>query len=326
MDKETREVMERLGVTLEQMHWRHQKLVDKCKGSIQTLNKEYPATIEDAFLQKMSLRFNMSVLTKLERIAEVNKPARGVLMPQQDGTVSFLLDDGGDIEIHEQPRVGCKYIGSFDACTGRDQQAQGQLQDPDWHSIMVIRAGYLDQFGQMQPPKLVAHHHSRLDIEVAAQIAASMATYYGKCMFVIETNGCGLYPVKKVQELGIPVWERQRKNPTTGQIDVSAGWFTGEVIRKTLIDNLGGKIVTWKPEEPTLDIPSLLLIGELKTFVTKDGKPQAMPGKKDDCVLAFAIGLQNITCATEMKEFRRKPPTVEKMLKREGWRMLNPVG
>ena len=325
MDKETREVMERLGVTLLQMHWRHQKLVDKCGGSIETLNKEYPATIEDAFLQKSALRFNISVLNKLERIAEVNKPANGSLMTQQDGSVSFQPDDGGDIELHEQPRIGCKYLGTWDSCTGKDQQAQGKNREPDWHSIQILRAPYLDQFGQSLPVTLAAHHYSRLEVEVAAEIAAAMSRFYGKCLFVVEVNGCGLYPVKKLQELGVPLWERQRKNPSTGQIDVSAGWFTNEVIRRTIIDNLAGKVLAWKPEEPTLEIRSLRVIGEMKTFATQDGKPQAMPGTFDDTVLALAIGVQNITCATEMKEFRRKAVTVEKLLRRQGWRMLNAV-
>lgn len=326
MDKDSREVMDQLGLTAEQMHWRHEMMATKCGGSLEAFNREYPDSVESAFLQKTALRFNIGVLAKLERLAVMNKPMKGSLMPQSDKSVTFQPDDGGDVEIYEHPKIGCKYLGTWDPCTGRDQQAQGKTADPDYHSIIVMRAGYLDQFGQLQPPKVVAHHYSRLEVEVAADVAAAMSRYYGTCMFAVEVNGCGLYPVKRLVEIGIPVWERQRKNPGTAQVDVSAGWMTNEITRKTIVDNLGAKIVNWKPEDPTLDIPAMRIIGQLKKFVTKDGKPQAMTGEHDDDVMALAICLQNMPSATEMREFRRKPQALDRMLRREGWHILRGAG
>jgi hypothetical protein len=177
------------------------------------------------------------------------------------------------------------------------------------------------------PPMLAALHYSQLETEVMAEIAAAMSTFYGLCMCMVEVNGCGLYPVKKLQELEIPVWERKRPDTQGNIVEVSGGWNSTEAVRKTIVDHLGALIAKWKPENPTFICYSLHMINQFKKFIrTKTGRDEAMPGENDDDVLQAAMGLYNMGSATEMRAPERRKVNVRKMLEAQHWRLGSSPG
>lgn len=322
MDAREHELMDRFSLTLQQMNWLRAKLVDKCGGSVEQLNKEYPSSVEEAFMAKSALRFSITVLESMERIAKRQAPQVGELIVQSAGGVSFQPDPMGTVKIYEEPKYGAKYIGAFDPCAGKGQQSRDPNADPDYHSIGILRDEYLDpRNGQWFPPMLVAHHHSRIEAEVACETAAALSQWYGGCQFVVETNGVGLYPVKRLAELKVPLWRRQSR-AGNGATEAQDGWQSNEQLRKTVLDTLGALLIKWKPEEPTLDLWDIEIIGELKTMIIKDGKAQAMTGRHDDTVLMLCLAIYNRTCATLMQEPRRKPTDIRKLMQREGWKLV----
>ena len=274
----------------------------------------------NCFLLNARLRFKATTLTAMAEQWANQRPMVGELSMQDDQAVSFRPDEAGTVEVIEQPRVGCRYLVSMDTCTGKDQQASGGKADPDWHSIGVLRSAYVDANGQSHPPKIVAHHYSRLEAEYAALVAASMSIYYGRCIVVPEVNNCGIFHVKALEAMDIPVYQRTTINRTADTIDKQSGWRTDVLTRRTIIDNLGSLIADWKLEKPTFECPFPWILDQLTTFVRhKDGAIRAMSGKHDDGVMMLAIALFNEPLCELMRPVKKKRVTSEDINRREGW-------
>jgi len=211
-------------------------------------------------------------------------------------------DSEGQWRIWEKPQEGKRYLMGVDTCTGEDQQLdQGLAPNPDFHSAQVWRDGYFDDMQQWHLPRLVASHHSRLEVAYLSAEIAAASSYYGNCLIVPEVNGSGLAIVKILQELHrAHVFRRRKINDSTGIVNKAFGWSTDVSTRKTIIDWLAKMIL-----DGALDIPDPKTISELKTFiVNKKGKPEAATGLHDDRVLATAIAVFNLPHA---KEYRIKP-------------------
>lgn len=326
MDDEEKEEMIRYGLKLEQMKWRAGTIADKCGGDPEKFKQEYPSNDVECFLKSMRPRFKLVKVEKMAELAAQVVAVRGeVTMQEGNQTAVFRPDDAGLVEVFESPVIGYKYVISMDVCTGEDQQEVSETADPDYHDIGVWRTAVHETGGGiLRPPKLAAHHWSRLDIDLAAYIAAALSLLYGGAMIIPEVNGVGLAGVKKLRELGANVYLRtQMSGREQGATpDRKYGWRTDQITRKTIIDMLAQVIRDWKPEAPTIEIGSVRILGQMKTFVINEaGKPEAMPGMHDDGVLQTAIGVYNFGAANLMKEHRRKPTSVDKLNKREGWRV-----
>lgn len=321
LDEDEREERLRYGVTLEQLKWRRKTIKDKCQGDPDKFRQEYPSNDIECFLRSSRLRFRAIVVDAMMKQAVSVKPRPGELAMQDNQRVSFRPDDMGTVELWEEPKIGCKYLVAADTCTGEDQQEGGPKADPDYHSIGVLRAGYHDVATQRWfPPRIVAHHWSRLESDLAALVAASMSIWYGRCIVIPEVNNCGLVMVKKLEEWGIPIYERHTLNRTAGTRDKFLGWKTDVITRKTIIDSLAIKIRDWKASEPTFELHCGWILEQYGKFViNKDGKAEAMTGAKDDGVLMSAIALHNESLATEYKLPKKKPIDLKKLNARQGW-------
>lgn len=320
LDDDEREEIARYKVSFEQMHWRRGVIKVKCQGDVSKFRQEYPSDDVSCFLLNARLRFKATTLTSMAEKWANQRPMVGELSMQDDQAVSFRPDEAGTVEVIEQPRVGCRYLVSMDTCTGKDQQASGGKADPDWHSIGVLRSAYVDANGQSYPPKIVAHHYSRLEAEYAALVAASMSIYYGRCIVVPEVNNCGIFHVKALEAMDIPVYQRTTINRTADTIDKQSGWRTDVLTRRTIIDNLGSLIADWKLEKPTFECPFPWILDQLTTFVRhKDGAVRAMSGKHDDGVMMLAIALFNEPLCDLMRPVKKKRVTSEDINRREGW-------
>ncbi len=319
MDEDERDEMERFGVSLEQLKWRRRAVHENCGGDPDKFRQEFPSDPIECFLRKSRARFSISILEKIEAMASSHPPQCGSLT-ENDGRVTFYPDDGGSILVYEQPRYHCRYVIGFDSCTGRDQQSGQKSADPDEHAIKVWREGYVEPNGKLWPPKLCAQHTSQLESETAVQICAWLSRWYGNCLVVPEVNGCGLYPTKKLIELGVPVFYRQTANKQSGTLDGHAGWMTNEQTRKELIDFLGALIARWTPEKPTFELWDKKSIQQYKKFiVNRSGRPEAMQGEHDDCVFGDVLALFNKSAATEYREPKAPKVDFAKMLRQQGW-------
>ena len=298
--------MERFDVSWENMHWRRRTLQDKCNGDISKFRQEYPSDPEECFLMSSRPRFHIGNLDQMTKWAEDQKYQVGTIGLQTDEkTASFKPDRGGNWKIYEEPEHDSKYLVSVDTCTGEDQQMQGLAADPDFHSVQVWKAPYEDWHRNWHVPRLVALHHSRLDIGVLAQEVESIARWYGNAFIIPEVNNSGLALLKYLLESGLTVYRRRKYNDSSGMVEKSFGWSTDKITRKTIIDHMAAQLV-----EENFDIPDVDVLKEMKTFVIDErGKPTAAPGHHDDHVLAAAIALYNIDSASTYKTPKKKQIT-----------------
>jgi hypothetical protein len=158
-----------------------------------------------------------------------------------------------------------------------------------------------------------------VEIEVATNVMAWMARWYGECMVVPEVNNCGLYLTKRLSEMGIPVYRRPVGREMQG-IDYALGWKTDAQTKKAIVDHLAGAILKWKAEGRTFDVESGAVFDEMRTFVTQDrGQPRAMPGHHDDTIMMLAIGLFNLEAATEYMPRKKPKVRVDEINRKQGW-------
>jgi hypothetical protein len=295
--------MDRFDVNYEQLHWRRRVLQDKCNGDLSKFRQEYPSDPEECFLMSSRPRFHVDVLKSMEKSAKDQKYEIGTINLQNENqTAVFRPDERGFCKIWNHPNEDDKYIISVDTCTGEDQQQQGLAADPDYHSVQVWRSGFDDVSGDYHVPRLVALHHSRVDIGYLAEEVFALSLYYGKALVIPEVNNSGLALVRYLLDYGVPCYRRRRMNDSSGMVEKSFGWSTDKITRKTVIDHLASEIL-----EENLDIPSEEVIKELRTFVVNEkGKPEAAPGHHDDHVLSAAIALYNMNAASVYKGFKKK--------------------
>ena len=322
MTEDEKSEMERFDVNYEQLHWRRRTLQDKCNGDISKFRQEYPSDPEECFLMSSRPRFHIEIVSEMLESSKKQECKVGTVSFQDDRrkTASFLIDRGGMWKVYEEPEHDSKYLISVDTCTGEDQHTQGLASDPDFHSAQVWKAPYEDWEGNWHVAKLVAIHHSRIDIGVLAEEVAGMACWYGGAFTVPEVNNSGLALVKYLLDLGVSVYRRRKTIDSMGIVEKSFGWQTDRLTRKTIIDHLASELM-----EKNLDIPDRDVMKELKTFVVNDkGKPEASPGHHDDHVLACAIAVYNIDNASAYKLPKKKTFTNRMLRKNPG--LLCPDG
>ncbi len=293
-------------VSLEQLNWRRKKIRNDYKGDIGKFRQEYPSSAQGAFLSSSRMRFDEEALADMLEFAKRSEQDRqtGNLILQEGRKVTIWIPDArGSISRWEEPRIGCRYLVSIDTCTGEDQQIGGTTPDPDWHSIQVHRAPYVDAAGTLIRQAIVAHHRSRLDTDVLAEIAAALAFYYGNCLVVPEVNNSGLHIVKLlVNKYGCNVFRREahvaRKKQESEQDKLEAfGWQTDKLTKKWIIDEWAPRL---RNQEVMIYDP--LIVEEHRSFIIKDnGLCEAAPSKHDDTVMAACIGNYCLSGATEYR-------------------------
>ena len=304
MTDDEKSEMERFGVNYEQLHWRRRVLQDKCNGDISKFRQEYPSDPDECFLMSSRPRFHVDIVKEM-LISSKDQPSQIGTVTFQDESrkkSSFVPDRAGLWKVYEEPQFDSKYLISVDTCTGEDQQQQGLAADPDFHSAQVWKAPYEDWHGEWHVAKLVAVHHSRIDIGVLAEEIAAMSMWYGGAFTIPEVNNSGLALVKYLLDMGVSVYRRRKTIDSMGLVEKSFGWQTDRLTRKTIIDHLASEII-----ERNIDIPDEGIMKELKTFVVNDkGKPEDSPGHHDDHVLACAIAVYNMDNATTFKIPKKK--------------------
>ena len=312
MTEDERSEMDRFDVTWENMKWRRRVLQDKCNGDVSKFRQEYPSDPEECFLMSSRPRFQPDIVSEMRKSAANVGCKMGTLSMQDGGRSSaFQPDLAGNWEIYEEPQHDSRYLISADTCTGEDQQEQGLAADPDWHSVQVWKGPYEDWHGDWHVPRLVALHHSRLDVGILAEEVLAASKWYGGAFVVPEVNNSGLALVKYLLDMGVSVYQRRRINDSTGMVEKSFGWSTDKITRKTVIDHMAAELI-----EKNFDIPSKGVLDEMKVFVVNDrGKPEAAPGHHDDHVLAAAIALYNIDKASKYRPPRKKKITTRMLRK-----------
>jgi hypothetical protein len=140
--------------------------------------------------------------------------------------------------------------------------------------------------------EIVAEYKGKLPPDKFAQLLAEMGKRYNNALVCPENNTYGYAVVMKLAEMGYKnLYFKNKKDQYeamyTGNVDLhKIGFSTQGNTRNQILTKLEEVIRNKK-----VRFYSSRLIDELKTFVWKGQKAQAMKGKNDDLVMALAIGV-----------------------------------
>lgn len=142
-----------------------------------------------------------------------------------------------------------------------------------------------------------------------AREAAKLAKEYRNALIVVERNNHG-YAVHNELSKEQPDGSALYSNVYV-HVDDKEGWPTNQATRPVILDGLedGHRTGVW-------NCPDKQVLMQMRTFVIKDGKPQAAANENDDLVLAAAIAWQvrqlhngRVTSEEDEEEFDPDPLT-----------------
>jgi hypothetical protein len=323
MTEEEEEDREKFNLDYEQLAWRRDTIETECDKNPKVFLYYYPKDPVSCWIASGSPRFDMETLIKMQEIAKQVIPETGYLVSQDSKKVTFHRehDGSGDIEIYEQPIVGCKYGIVADPSESLSQTVGA---NPDANSVCVWRAGYQDQaHDRWRPMKMVARIKAPYQAEeddVAAHIIR-LSNYYGRAIVALEVNK-GYHVLRCLQNAGVPLYKRRPMSARTGKVEEQYGFkMTDKDSREAFVSSLASALVNGD-----LETQCLHMIGEMKSFIrNKNGKSEASGTKHDDDVINAAIAWEVVpTSATEyqVQKIRNVEPLDEG---RNGWRKVSAV-
>jgi len=139
--------------------------------------------------------------------------------------------------------------------------------------------------------RIVAEYQGKLPPDRFAQLLAEAGNRYNDALLCPENNSYGYAVIMKLNELDYRNMyfknDKDRYNYMYGNKDIAKiGFQTNSKTRTQILTKLEEVLRTKQ-----VKIRSSRLYEELKTFVWKNGKAQAMKGQNDDLIMALAIGV-----------------------------------
>lgn len=265
-----REIKELYRLDNDQLQWRRNTIKDKLNGDENLFKQEYPCCAEEAFLTTGTPVFNNEIIIKRIRQLEANPIGERGRLEMTGEVVRFVPDDRGWYTIFKHPEAERPYISG-------DDVAQG-VEGGDYDAAPMLDNITLEQ---------VAVLHGHMDVDLYAEELNKFGRYYNNALIAPETNfNPGI--VINLEKLNYPkMYMRQDMHTIGKDIKMVFGWKTDMTNRNAIISEL----VEYVREHIHL-IHHVQTLREMLTFVkNKQGRPEALSGKHDDLVMAYAITL-----------------------------------
>lgn len=272
--EEEQALAEAYGLDNEQLAWRRWCIKVNCGGDVKKFRQEYPSSPDEAFVASGSCYFDQEAIVLWREHCKENHLARGRFIYDYDGvTVSNIRwedDDQGEIRIYKKPGKGVPYVIGGD--TAGDSGGV-------WSDFFVGQV--LDNTSGEQ----VAVLHGKMDEDQYARMMYCLGWYYNWALIGPETN-YSTHPTKELARIRYPkLYIRETIDNYTGKLKQSFGFETTPSTRPVIVAEL--KEVA---RDTLSSIHDYETLGEMLSFAKNDkGKPEALPGKHDDLVMALAI-------------------------------------
>jgi hypothetical protein len=221
MDDEEREVAGKYGATLEQLHWRRNKILD-LNGDIDKFHQEYPCDDIEAFISSGLSYFSRR---KLREMLDKCIPPNWV---GDIGALGFTENDDGPLFLWEKPKVGDEYVVSADV--------GGGVVGGDPSVIQVLRV-------PSKSPQIaqVAEWRDWIDpISFAGKII-NMAKWYNEALVVPETNNHGFATLNEIKRVYWNIYQWQYFDRFGTFVSKKLGWECVDPESVILMSDL-----TWK--------------------------------------------------------------------------------
>lgn len=284
------ELQAAFSLDLEQLAWRRFTLANKCRGDIDILHQEYPATWEEAFIASGLQYFKPQLISNFANLARKTIPARiGRLekTPAPGGKSEIVLvpDESGPLIAYETPRPGHRYA-IFADCAGDvgDDELEGFR---DVSEAQDYNVGWCINLRTLET---AAVWSLKCDIDVFGQELALFGWLYNYAQIAPErTGGYGLVVIRELREQRYRrLYVRRALDTQTGRWTEKIGWETTDATRPLMLENLR-QFLRDHPER----LKDLKLAQEMTTFlIGKRRRPAASPGAHDDRVMACAGALE----------------------------------
>ena len=235
--------------------------------AVKKLMQEYPTTHEEAFLSTGQTYFSTAKVATL--LGQATPGTKGELGTNEKGDIIFNQVSSGSLEVFKKPEPGTRYIIGGDTAEG--------LAHGDSQVLYVINHKTEECDG--------LYRSSVAPDELAAE-AYKLGKYYNWALLGIEVNKDGLWVNDALEKMGyINLYYRKVFDDITQKVTKFFGWKTTSATRPFALAAL--KAVFFRKNS---GFPAALL-NEMFTFVRNaKGKPEAMDKKKDDVIMASAIG------------------------------------
>tara|TARA_R110000824_G_scaffold190926_2_gene372486 strand:+ start:3569 stop:5152 length:1584 start_codon:yes stop_codon:yes gene_type:complete len=177
--------------------------------------------------------------------------------------------------IWEELDPSCNYLMSVDVARG---------DGADYSTFHLIKLETLEVVGEYQ---------GRPAPDLYATMVNQIGREFGNAMVVVENNSIGYTVLDKLVDYGYPnlyysiksTHEYIDQHQAEYQSSAIAGFSTTMKTRPLIIAKLEEFI-----RNKLIKIYSSRTVNEFKTFVWRNGKPQAMKSYHDDLIMALAIG------------------------------------
>lgn len=260
-----RKMQEDYGLTLAQLYWRRWTVANKCKGSVETFNQEYPSNPLHAFLGSGRPVFpNAKLLTQKEAAPKPIASYECMV-----GMMTWIAKDDGRLRVWKEPQYGRSYIISADVAEG--------LSKGDYSVADVIDHATGEQ---------VAQWHGHVDADQFGVILICLGKRYNTALIAPERNNHGLTTVTVLVNENYPNIYSEMVPEPPGKPRKRYGWATTSTTRPLVIDTLTSEV-----REGTHGINCAGTLEEMMAFKIQDsGRMEADRGRHDDRVMCLAIG------------------------------------
>lgn len=260
LTQEEKEFMTTHKCTLEQITWRRYAIETLAGGDIDKFNQEYPTTPQDAFISSGRPYFDTQLISK-----HLNKCMKGKKGYILNGKI--IEDNSSDITFYQEVQEGVPYV------LGGDTAGDGS----DYNVAWVIN-NITDE--------IVCKYRTLDDESIFTETINELGRYYNNALVGLEVN-FSTYPTKTLDEkYHYPnLYVRERFDTYQEKYVKAFGFNTTRRTRPLILANLKDYVNN--------DITKLAdedLLNEMRVFHKDEkGKPQALDGYHDDCIMALAI-------------------------------------
>jgi hypothetical protein len=247
-----------------QLYWRRLTIANKCGGSEDLFQQEYPATPKEAFLGTGRPVFDAP------KVHGLMEAAAGPIARYDclTGLRQWVSRADGRLRVWEEPKGGSHYIISADVAEGL---AKGDFSCAD---VIEHRTG-----------RQVAQWHGHCDPDEFGVVLMALGRRYNEAWIVPERNNHGLTTVTVIVNEGYPKIYAEMIPEPPGKPRKRYGWVTTNATRPLIIDNLIMEV-----REGSHGIVCRETFDEMLTFkIQNNGKMEADVGRFDDRVLSMAI-------------------------------------
>jgi len=176
--------------------------------------------------------------------------------------------------LWEEYDPACNYLLSADVARGDGE---------DYSAFHVIKLETLECIGE---------YRGKLTPDMFSVLLNQVGREFGNCMMVVENNNIGYTVLDKLTECEYPnlyhsiksTHEYIEQHQAEYRTSAVAGFSTSMKTRPLVIAKLEEFI-----RNKLIKVYSFRAVEEMKTFIWKNGRPQAMKGYHDDLIMSLAI-------------------------------------